>query len=60
MQADFFQYCVLFITGGLYVDADTENLGNLNKFAQTQKDGALMMRQNRVANDIMYLARHRS
>jgi mannosyltransferase OCH1-like enzyme len=55
MQADFFRYCALYVHGGVYVDADTENSLRLPELLQTRVRGLLMKRQERVANDFLYV-----
>ena len=54
MQADFFRYCALFVSGGIYVDADTENGGGLPQFIAKCERAMLMNRQAKVANDFLY------
>lgn len=55
MQADFFRYCVLYIKGGVYVDADTQNSNRLPELLQNRERGLLMMRETRVANDFLFV-----
>ncbi|MCP9926727.1 glycosyltransferase family 32 protein [Cyanobium sp. CH-040] len=55
MQADFFRYCFLYVNGGAYVDADTENSGRLNELLEGRSRGLLMNRERRVANDFLYV-----
>jgi mannosyltransferase OCH1-like enzyme len=55
MQADFFRYCVLYVYGGVYVDADTKNSGRLPDLLQGRRNGLLMTRETRVANDFLYV-----
>ena len=55
MQADFFRYCALYANGGIYVDADTENGGNLPEMLEGRSRGLLMQREDRVANDFLYV-----
>lgn len=56
MQADFFRYCALFAQGGIYLDADIENLGGLPALLADSGRGVLVNRRGRIANDIMYVA----
>lgn len=55
MQADFFRYCVLLREGGIYVDADVQNLRLLFDFINAEDQGLLMTRIDRVANDILFV-----
>lgn len=55
MQADYFRYCALFALGGCYLDADTQRLGSLSDLIKERETGLLMKRQDRVANDFMFV-----
>lgn len=59
MQADLFRYAALYLFGGVYVDADIENLGGLAELLRAgrrgRKRGRLLMRRERVANDLMFV-----
>jgi mannosyltransferase OCH1-like enzyme len=56
MQADYFRYCALYVHGGVYVDADTENSKRLPEIFEGRTRGLLMTREDRVANDFLYPA----
>lgn len=55
MQADYLRYCALLVFGGIYVDADTENGGNLPKLIESSKRGLLMDRRGNLANDFIFV-----
>jgi mannosyltransferase OCH1-like enzyme len=56
MQSDFFRYCVLYLHGGVYVDAGTENLGGLGHFLEAESHGVLIRRPGKdiIPNGFMY------
>jgi mannosyltransferase OCH1-like enzyme len=57
MQADLFRYCVLFQMSGIYVDADTRLLKNIqNLVGIACPRGILMNRSGRIANDFMFFS----
>jgi mannosyltransferase OCH1-like enzyme len=54
MKADFFRYCALYASGGIYIDADTQNRGGGLRPLYDQLDrGMLFLRKANVANDFM-------
>ena len=55
MQSDLFRYCRLYVTGGLYLDADTRNLGGLDRLIASTGRGLLMSRRQRVATDVLFV-----
>jgi len=58
MQADFFRYCALYILGGLYIDADVKRISDdVAQFFNPSKRGILVLKQNRIANDVLFFAK---
>lgn len=55
MQADFFRYCALYHEGGVWVDADSKNSGKLAAFIADAGRGMLMNREQRIANDFLFV-----
>lgn len=54
MQADFFRYALLYLHGGVYLDADTTNAGGLKNLLGNAPRGMLMNRRGKIANDVLY------
>jgi mannosyltransferase OCH1-like enzyme len=54
MQADFFRYCALYKTAGVYVDADTKTAGGMVELIASAKRGLLMDRRGNIANDFLF------
>jgi mannosyltransferase OCH1-like enzyme len=59
MQADFFRYCVLYVHGGVYVDAGTEQVGPLASYLEHFASAVLMQRvpRNILPNGFMFFRR---
>jgi len=55
MQADYFRYCALYALGGCYLDADTQKMGSISSLIEGRETGLLMKRQDRIANDFMFV-----
>lgn len=51
MKADFLRYCLLFINGGAYADADTKCVASIDDLFSLS--GLLFIRHENVANDFM-------
>ncbi|MBY6199736.1 hypothetical protein KUV65_00030 [Maritalea mobilis] len=56
MQADFFRYCALYVHGGVYVDAGTEQVGPLAAYLRQFASAVLMQRvpRNILPNGFMF------
>jgi len=56
MQADIFRYCALYVHGGVYVDAGTEQVGPLASYLEYFASGVLMQRvqRNILPNGFMF------
>ncbi|MEJ8572063.1 glycosyltransferase family 32 protein [Microbaculum marinum] len=57
MKADFFRYCALYEEGGVYIDADTQNLGGLSTLYDPTSKGLFFVRNSKLANDFMIICR---
>lgn len=53
MQADLYRLCALHAFGGIYIDADIENIGDNGFLLHRQGRGFLFHRRGNLANDIM-------
>ena len=53
MQADLFRLCALAAYGGIYIDADIENIGTNDFLIHREGRGFLFHRRGNLANDVM-------
>lgn len=53
MQADLFRLLALWLHGGIYVDADVENLGTNRPLLERTDRGFLFLRRGNLATDVM-------
>lgn len=59
MQADFFRLCALYVCGGIYLDADIQNLGTNELLLRREGRGLLLRRRGSVANDLIVVHKRR-